>query len=99
MRNAPGDILAAVEFYATDAGGRSSPTPPDKLSCIMLIDGNAFDVRLHLNCRVAPGQTITVPISFLSAAGRSHTSIGKKFLLRELRTIAEGRILEVYSVD
>lgn len=98
MKNRPADIIAKVNLFSSDAGGRQGPTPPERFSCLMVIDGKNFDVRLHLEDSgpVAPGKTVRVPISFLDREyAREFCSVGKAFVLRETRPIGEGMIEEL----
>jgi len=95
------DIVATVSFFPTEAGGRSGPTPgpgPIRFMPIMVIDGENFIVLFHLEevgC-IYPGQTVRVPLSFLSPAlVRKHCSLGKPFTIREIETIASGVIDEI----
>jgi hypothetical protein len=96
------DIIATVNLFPTDAGGRRGPTPDGKFNCLMTIDENNFDVRLHLEGTgsMSPGQTARVPVSFLDLErARKYCSVGKKFLLREINTIGDGVIDETAFLD
>ena len=102
MKNQLADIIATVNLFPTDAGGRRGPTPDEKFNCMMTIDQKNFDVRLHLHGigSISPGQTATVPISFFDRENaRKYCSVGKKFLLREINTIGEGVIDEMAFLD
>lgn len=91
-------VIATVTLFPTHAGGRRGATPPDKLHCIMFIDGQNFDVRLYFDSvgSMAPGDTARVPIYFLAPdIALPHCAPGKKFILRELKTIGDGVIEEV----
>jgi hypothetical protein len=91
------DIIALVEFFPTEAGGRQSSTLDEKFHCLMTLDGESFDVRLNVRDTgpISPGQTLLVPIKFLdSQRAITHCSVGKHFILRELRPIAKG-VMEV----
>ena len=87
------DIVADVRFFPTEAGGRHSPTPPDRFSCIFEIDDKFFDCRLHLAevGSISPGESARVPIQFLSPElVRPRLSIGTEFHLKEFGRIAHG---------
>lgn len=91
------DIVADVRFYSTAEGGRQQVTPATMFACILVISGENFDCRLLLEGigPVAPGQTVRVPIKFLSPHLLKHRlTKGTHFHLRELRTIAEGVVSE-----
>ena len=65
----------------------------------MVIDERNFDVRLHLEGigPISPGQTLTVPISFLDREdAKAHCAPGKKFVLREVEPIGDGVIEDVF---
>lgn len=92
------DLVARVTLLPTDAGGRHSPTPTGIFNCIMMIDGENFDIRLHLGeiGSISPGQTVRVPLSFLDLEhAKKHCSVGKAFSLRELHTMGSGTIDEI----
>jgi hypothetical protein len=96
------DIIATVHLFPTDAGGRRGPTPPGKFNCLMVIEEKNFDVRLHLEATgaMAPGQTAKVPISFLDReCAKKYCSVGKTFVLREVRPIGDGVMDEMAFLD
>ncbi len=102
VKNQLADIIATVNLFPTDATGRHGPTPEDKFNCIMVIDEKNFDVRLHLEGTgaISPGQTASVPISFLAREhAKKYCSIGKKFILREIKPIGDGVIDEMVFLD
>lgn len=90
------DILADVHFYSTSEGGRRTPARSG-LGCIMTIDDTNLNVRLYFNAElVYSGQTAKAGIRFMNPSlGMQHCSVGKKFMLKELRITAVGSILEV----
>jgi hypothetical protein len=93
------DIVAEIHMKPSSEGGRLGPTPSDYFSCPIEIDGECFDVRFDLSeCgRIAPGETMRVPLNFLDAKrAKPHFSVGGSFLLREGRVIGSGRVLHVY---
>ena len=92
------DVKATVKFFRSDQGGRDGPTPADSLRCILVVDDKNFDVALWLEevGSVSPGQTVQVPMSFVSPAlAMKHVTLGKKFFLRDYRRIAEGVFDEI----
>ena len=94
------EILARVTFYETRAGGRTSPTPHEFFGCIFKMDEKMNDCRLLLQDigSVEPGQTVDVPIKFLSPdllGGR--LVVGKKFQLWDGGIVALGEILKVFN--
>jgi hypothetical protein len=93
------DILATVHFYTSDEGGRQTPTPSDKLNCILEFEGEYFDCRLLLNETgpLLPGQEASVPIKFLYPdLIKPKLKLGDKFRLRESKTIAEGVVDKLF---
>jgi hypothetical protein len=98
MRNAP-DAIASIRLLATNEGGRRSPTPDDRLGCIMVIGGRNLDVRLDLSRTgsLKPGQSATVPMRFLDREfARCFVTLGATFKLRDGRIIGEGSIDDVF---
>jgi hypothetical protein len=93
-----GDIFVSLSLLPTASGGRHSPTPAGHFNCLMIIDEQNFDVRLHLEKigSISPGQKARVPISFLNLKlARKHCSVGKRFSLREAKVIGDGIIEEI----
>lgn len=93
----PADIIASVHFFSSAEGGRQTVITRD-LNCSMIIDDLSFVVRLYFDAKrsVSPGQTITVPVKFLSPSlAMQHCTVGKNFKLREMRMTAEGTILSI----
>ena len=92
------DIVARVHFYSSAEGGRRTPITRDELRCIMTIDELNLDVRVYFQTvgAVSPGQTVTAPIRFLDpSTALPHCTVGKEFVLRELRAIAEGTMVDI----
>jgi hypothetical protein len=93
-------ITAEVSFLATADGGRKGPTAAaGRYGCPMRIDGDDFDVRIDLaeTGSIRPGQTLTVTLRFLSPdRAIPRLTVGKRFLLREARTIAVGKVLSIH---
>jgi hypothetical protein len=90
------DVVARVRFYSTEEDGRKGPTRPDTYRCPLEFEGEKFDCGLHLSGPVAPGETVTVPITFLfPELIKPRLKVGSRFTLWEMRTIAEGVIEEV----
>jgi hypothetical protein len=95
----PDHVVATVQLFPTDAGGRRGPTPADIFNCLMLIDNEVFSVRLYLDGvgSILPGQTARVLIRFLyPERARQYCAVGKMFNLREISAIGDGVIEEVY---
>jgi hypothetical protein len=102
VKNQLADIIATVNLFPADAGGRRGPTPDGKFNCLMVIDERNFDVRLHLESTgaISPGQTVRVPISFFDREyAKKYYSVGKTFVLREIRPIGDGVIDETLFLD
>jgi hypothetical protein len=94
-----GDVEASLTLLTKDSGGRLGPTAAGRFGCLMVVDGKNFDVRLHLDNvgSIAPGQTVRVPVSFLDwENAKGHCVLGKRFHLREIKTIGEG-VIETLS--
>jgi hypothetical protein len=93
-----GDFVVSLNLFPTDDGGRHGPTPAGHFNCLMTIDEQNFDVRLHLESvgSISPGQQARVPISFLNLKlARKHCSVGQRFSLRESKVIGDGVIEEI----
>jgi hypothetical protein len=100
--NQRGDVVVSLNMLPTDSGGRRGPTPAGHFNCLMTIDEQNFDVRLHLESvgGISPGQKTRVPISFLNLKlARKHCSVGKRFSLRETKVIGDGVIEEILFSD
>jgi hypothetical protein len=94
--NGTPDIVARVRFFGTREGGRKGATPPDIYRCPLEFDGEKFDCGLHLNNPVAPGEAVTVSITFLfPELIKPRLQVGSRFTLWEMRTIAEGVVEKV----
>lgn len=96
MRSA--DIIATIQFYSTEAGGRRGSTPATIFKCPLEFEGEKFDCGLHLKDSgpLAPGAKATVPITFLyPELIKSRLKAGSRFTLWEMRTIAEGIVDEI----
>lgn len=92
------DAVVEVVMLATEDGGRQGPTPSHQFGCIVQLDGDFFDCRLDLSSTgpLSPGQTATVPVSFLHREDLvPRLSIGTRCGLREAHVIASTVILEV----
>lgn len=92
------DIIAKVRFYTADEGGRSGPTPSDIFRCPLEFSGEKFDCGLHLDKSgsISPGEEVIVPITFLvPELVKPRLLIGSKFTLWEMRTVAEGVVVEI----
>jgi len=97
MKRQP-DIVAKVQFYSTEKGGRKGPTPSNTYRCPLEFEGEKFDCGLHLEKSgpIAPGATATVPITFLSPELiKPRLKVGSRFTLWEMRAIAEGVVEEM----
>ena len=92
------DIIAKIHFYKTEEGGRNGPTPSNIFRCPAEINGEKFDCAIEIGKdeRVAPGNTITASVSFLSAkVVRPMLKVGSKFKLWESRFIADCTVEEI----
>jgi hypothetical protein len=97
MKGQP-DIIATVNFYATEAGGRKGPTPQHFFGCPLEFEGQKFDCRLFISKvgALAPGATAKLPIAFLfPELIKPRLKVGSRFTLWEMRTIAEGVVEEI----
>jgi translation elongation factor EF-Tu-like GTPase len=93
------DIIAEVAFFTSEEGGRKSAATRT-YGCIFVIDNECFECVLLLSQdkqrKINPGDTVTIPIQFLWPEHvKDRISVGKTFLLRELRVVARGRVVEV----
>lgn len=92
------DIIAKVRFFTTEEGGRKGPTPESFFGCPMIIKGAKYDCRLLLDeiGPIKPGGEATVPIIFLdSETVLAFLKNDDNFELWEMRTIAEGKVINV----
>ncbi len=97
MKDQP-DIIASVQFYPTEKGGRKGPTPPDIFRSPLEFEGEMFDCVLFLDESgpLAPGASATVPIKFLCPELiKPRLKVGSRFKLWEMRTIAEGVVEQI----
>ena len=98
MNNLHGDVIAVLNMFPTEKGGRRGPTPNERFGCLMVIGGKSFAVRLDLRevGSILPGQTVRVPIRFLDwDSVKDNCNVGTKFFLREVQTIGEGVVEEL----
>ncbi len=96
------DIIAEIQLYPTEAGGRSGPTPADKFGCLFEIEGEYFDCRLLLEGvgALSPGQTATVPIMFLRPdLVHGSLTISRRFHLWDGKRIADGQVKEQFPLS
>jgi len=93
------DILADIQLYRTEDGGRQGPTPPDKFGCLLEINDKYYDCRLLLEGigALSPGQSVTVPIKFLSPeVVIEQLKFVPQFHLWDGKRIADGKVKEMY---
>ena len=93
------DALATIHFFPTEEGGRCEATPANYFGTILEYEGEFWDCRLLLEDvgSISPGQTVTVPIRFLSPGViKPLLRVGGRFRVREMRTIADGTIERIY---
>jgi len=94
------NIKAKIEFFETKDGGREGSTRKGSFGCIFVMDEVNNDCVLMLgdDVSVSPGQTVIVSVAFLAPdLVVPRLEPGKKFFLRELRSIAEGEVLEIFG--
>ena len=92
------DVIATIYFLKTEEGGRAGPTPIKQFRCALKFEGELFDSMLFLDHvgRVAPGQTVQVPIIFLCPdLIKPRLKQGSIFMMWEIRDIARGTVDEV----
>lgn len=97
MENCP-DIIATVQLYATEHGGRKMPTPPDLFRCLFAFEENMFDCALITkeSGSIFPGTSTRVPIVFLyKDLIKFRLNVGSKFKLWEMGIIGEGVVNEI----
>jgi len=95
-------IIAEIQLYPTEAGGRSGPTPTDKFGCLFEIEGEYFDCRLFLEGvgPLSPGQTAAVPIVFLRPdLVNPSLTISRSFHLWDGKRFANGQVKEVFPLS
>lgn len=94
------DFKATVFFMSTEDGGRQSPTPPMRLGCILVVNGENHDCWLMLANQesIAPGQTARVPVKLLDPEiAKPKLGVGTRFALRDTRVFAHGVVDEVFD--
>jgi hypothetical protein len=92
------DIIAKIYFYKTEEGGRKGPVSVELFHCPSEINGEKFDCGLEIgkNRTVAPGDTITVPVYFLSPKiVRPMLTARSQFKLWDGRFIADCVVEEI----
>jgi hypothetical protein len=96
MAKTNGDIVATVQLYPTESGGRKGPTPPNRFGCLFEFEGEKFDCILFLDSALSPGATAVVSVAFLyPSLVKPRLRAGSRFSLWELGTIGEGVVQEV----
>ena len=93
------DILANIEFYPTNQGGRRMPTPPSFFGCIFVINNSYYDGRLLLENigSIIPGdKRKNIPIKFLSSdLVLPQLKEGSHFHIKDGGIIGEGIVVSV----
>jgi hypothetical protein len=96
----PPDITATVTFFTAEQGGRRVPTAASgRYGCPAIIDGEYCDVFFNLaeTGPIAPGQTITAGLRFLSPEfALPRLSVGKDFSIWEGKVIGTCRVLAIH---
>lgn len=96
----PPDITASVTFLSTEQGGRKGPTAASgRYGCPAIIDGEYWDVFFNLaeTGAIAPGQTVTAGLRFLSPKEViPRLSVGKEFQIWEGKVIGTVRVLAIH---
>lgn len=99
----PSDIIANIEFYPTEQGGRSMPTPKNFFGCVFVIDHNNHDGRILLNSigPIHPGdKKDNVPIKFLCAdLVIPKLEVGTKFKIRDGKIIGEAEVVKIINTN
>lgn len=91
------DIIAKINFYNENNGGRKGPTPSSFFNCPMVINNKYYDCRLLLNNigSIKPGDKVVVPIKFLdSETVLKIITKNDTFTLWESGIIADGKVIE-----
>lgn len=95
------DILADLNFYKTEDGGRQGATPTNFFGCVISIDQNNFDARLLLEQigSISPGECKRrVPIKFLSSeSALNKLKKNSQFLIRDGQIIGKGTVIEIIN--
>lgn len=89
------DFVADVRLATTDQGGRAGPILSSPFSCIMVLNGSNHDVRIRLDPPWALGERRQVGVYLLDPSTADKLHAGSTFVLREVRTIATGTVVEV----
>lgn len=93
-------ILAKVRFLPTAEGGRSKPTPTDRLGLLFKFGGDLYEsfLLLYEIGSISPGDEAVVPIWFMFSESILLAKLrkGSRFRLREgARDVAEGEVIEI----
>jgi hypothetical protein len=93
----PPEIVADIQLFESDHGGRKGVTPSDHWGCLLEYEGELYECRVLLSETgpLLPGQGARTPVVFLRPellAGRMGE--GAHFTLREERTVAAGVVVE-----
>lgn len=94
------DIIARVEFYPTEKGGKKIPTPSNFFNCPLEFNNrnNYFDCRMLLDeiGAIYPGGKAIVPIKFLDPETvLSFIEVGDKFRIWDGRFVGEGEVIDI----
>lgn len=93
------DFTARVHLIAPGQGGRSSPVVTSPFHCIVVIGDANHDVRLSFAPPFVLGEERVVGINVLDPAMLYKVHPGLRFMLRELRTIGSGSVIDIGAVQ
>jgi hypothetical protein len=96
------EALIRVYFLTPEEGGRKSHIEGNKYGCPIMYREHGYDCRFVLDdrARFELGKTYDIPVKFLNPKlALRDLSVGIEISLWEGKTIARGRIIEIFSQD
>jgi len=93
------DVIIDVRFFLPEEGGRETAVREIYYACSLFIEEEGFDCRLILNEKwIYLGLNYEIPVKFLLWENAlKKIKIGSNFYLREGRSIAKGRVVEIIN--
>ncbi|MDR6872193.1 hypothetical protein J2Y55_003209 [Bosea sp. BE125] len=93
------DALIEIRLLTPDQGGRQTPIVGEYFGCPLYVKGRAFDCRLFLEGKsIEFGRSCLIRVKFLIFEdAKPFLKIDGQISLWEGKTIATGRIVEIYN--
>jgi hypothetical protein len=96
------DVIARIRMYPREQGGKNKVISGKQFSCPLYYHQKGFDCRLLLDEQQSlhPGDTAEIPLQFLCPEDiKPQLKQGETFTLWDLRTFAEGEIVQVFEEE